>query len=285
MRPTLPLLPRQGPGRQRFLLWIIALMAYLAALSTIGVFMIGNAIAAWQSTVGGMATAVVPTPDAGAPDPQAVIGRLLAVDGVAAVRAVPDWELDALLEPWLGEASQGGLPLPQVYEVVLGRAEVPVVRSALLAIAPDAELTAHEAPIAGLVSMGHSIRAVGALVVLLVLAASAGTVVFTTRASLVIHQRVIDLVHMMGATDNRLARPFRERALQMGLIGGLVGVAGALLTLVLVVAIVDTDVVGLSRAAMTGWQWLAVAAVPPAFGLVPMVTAHLTVLRALARTP
>ena len=285
MRPTLPLLPRQGPGRQRFLLWIIALMAYLAALALMGVFMIGNVISSWQATVGGVATVVVPTPPEGAPAPRVVVDRLLAVEGVTAVRVVPEWELDALLAPWLGEADLEGLPLPQVYEVVLGRADPARVRAALAAVAPAGEITEHQAPIAGLVQMGQSIRAVGVLVVLLVVAAAAGTVVFTTRASLVIHQHIIDLVHMMGATDHRIARPFRERALQMGLAGGLVGVGGALMTLVLVVAMVDTDMVGLSRAAMTGWQWLCVAAIPPAFALVPMATAHVTVLRALSRLP
>ncbi|MGF1624857.1 MAG: cell division protein FtsX [Alphaproteobacteria bacterium] len=285
MRTTLPLLPRHGPGRQRFLLWIIALMAYLAALTMIGVFMIDNTISAWQSTVGGVATAVVPTTATDGPDGQTVIGRLLAVDGIAAARAVPDWELNALLAPWLTNAAQADLPLPQVYEIVLGRADPDAIRATLRSIAPAAELTTHDTPIAGLVQMGHSIRAVGTLIVLLVLAAATGTVVFTTRASLVIHQHVIDLVHMMGATDHRLARPFRERALQMGLIGGLVGIAGAMMTLVLVVALIDADVIGLSRAAMTGWQWLAVAAIAPVFAAIPMATAHLTVLRALSRLP
>lgn len=285
MKSTLPLLPRQGAGRQHFQMWIIALMAFLAALSLVGVFMVGNTIGAWKATVGGVATIVVPTPHAAPGQSAGIADRLLRVTGVTAVRVVPEWELNALLAPWLPETDQTDLPLPLVFEVVLGVASPDAVREALHSVAPDAELTTHDTPVAGLVQMANSIQMVGALVLLLVLAASIGTVVFTTRASLVIHQRTIDLVHMMGSTDHQLARPFRERALQMGLVGGIIGVAGALLTLVLVVAMVDTDVVGLSRAAMTGWQWLAVAAIPPAFAVIPMATAHATVLRALARLP
>lgn len=285
MKPALPLLPRQGTGRQSFLVWIIALMAYLAALALIGVFMIGNTINAWKASVGGVGTIVIPAPPSDALTPQGVVNRLLAVDGISAVRPVPDWELNALLAPWLPEGAQADLPLPQVYEVVLGTASPSQIRAVLSSVSPAAELTTHDAPMAGLIEMGSSIQAVGALVLLLVLTAAVGTVIFTTRASLVIHQRIIDLVHQMGATDHRLARPFRERAMHMGAIGGLVGAAGALLTLVAIVAVVDTDIVGLSRAAMTGWQWLGVAAIPPVFALIPMLTAHVTVLRALARRP
>ena len=285
MKGTLPLLPRHGTGRQTFLMWIIALMAYLAALALIGVFMIDNTINAWKATVGGVGTIVIPDPPTDSLAPQGVVDRLLAVDGVSAVRPVPDWELNSLLAPWLPEGAQANLPMPQVFEVVMGSASPDQLRRALLSVSPRAELTTHDAPMAALIEMGSSIQAVGALVMLLVLAAATGTVIFTTRAALVIHQRIIDLVHQMGATDTRLARPFRERAMHMGAVGGLIGTAGALLTLVAIVAVVDTDIVGLSRAAMSGWQWLGVAAIPPVFALIPMVTAHITVLRVLARLP
>ncbi|MEZ5669873.1 MAG: hypothetical protein R3F55_21040 [Alphaproteobacteria bacterium] len=285
MRATLPLLPRHGPGRQRFLVWIIGFMAYMAALAMVGAFMIGNAIEAWRATVDDMVTVVVPAPPTDARDPQRLIDSVLAVAGVGTVRALPDWELRTLLDPWLPQEARDGLPLPLVLEVVLGDASLDAVTAAIRRVEPGADVVAHRQPMADLVRMGSSIQAVGALIVVLVLAAACGTVVFTTRASLVIHHRMIDLVHMMGATDHHLARPFSERAMRLGLLGGLLGVAGAVITLVLVIGVVDTDVIGLSRAAMTGWQWLAVGAVPLVFAMIPMLTAHVTVLRTLSRLP
>jgi cell division transport system permease protein len=292
---ALPLLPREGDGRQRFLMWIIALMAYLAALAMIGAFMVGNAIGAWRSTVGGVATVVDTDPARSDADAARIVDGLLAVDGVAAAREVPAWELNALLSPWLPDAPQsdsaeaGGhatdLPLPRVFEVVLGGAEPAAVESVLADLAPGAELMPHERPMTALVRMGSSIQLIGGLIVLLVLAAATGTVVFTTRASLVIHRPMIDLIHNMGATDRHVAGPFRMRALRHGLIGGLVGVGAAVLTLLLVAALADAGTGGLARAALGGWQWAAVAAVPVLFGLIPMATAHLTVMRALARLP
>lgn len=289
MTPAIPLLSREGDGRQRFLMWIIALMAYLAVLAMIGAFMVGNAIGAWRATVGGVATIVDTAPARDGDDAARVVDGLLAVDGLAAAREVPAWELNALLAPWLPPAEQAGapqdLPLPRVYEVVLGSADTAAVRAALAGLAPGAELMPHQRPMTALVSMGNSIQLVGALIVALVLAAATGTVVFTTRASLVIHRPMIDLVHTMGATDRHVAGPFRVRALRHGLIGGLAGVGAGVLTLLLVIAVAQTGSAGLARAALGGWQWAAVAAIPPLFGLIPMATAHATVMRALARLP
>ena len=283
MRNTLPLLPRTGAGRQRFLMWIIAFMAFLASLAMVGALMVGNAIESWRATVAGVITVVVPAPPSDARDPQRMIDAVLRVDGVSAARAITELELQSLLAPWLPEASQANLPLPLVLEIVVNDADLDQVTAALDRFSPTVEVVAHERPMEALVRMGRSIQIIGGLIVLIVLVAAAGTVVFTTRASLVIHQHMIDLVHMMGSSDNHLAAPFRLRALKLGLLGGIIGIFGALFTLGVLIGLTNTDAAGLARAALSGWQWASVASIPLVLALIAMTTAHVTVLRSLAK--
>jgi cell division transport system permease protein len=122
-------------------------------------------------------------------------------------------------------------------------------------------------------------------------AASVLTVVFTTRAGLAVHHDVIELLHLMGARDLYIARQFENEAMRLGLSGGIAGVALAALTLwALGHAAAATAVLGeeaklLPDLRLVLWQWGALALLPLLTGFAAMLTARLTVLRALGRMP
>ena len=59
--------------------------------------------------------------------------------------------------------------------------------------------------------------------VLLVGGASVAAVVFAVRTGLAIHSPVVELLHIMGATDAYVARQFQTHVAGLALRGGLVG--------------------------------------------------------------
>jgi len=109
-------------------------------------------------------------------------------------------------------------------------------------------------------------------------------IVFATRASLAEFAQVIDVLHVVGAKDGYVAGQFARRALVQGVIGGAAGLAlyaPALGLIALLAARVDPEI--LPRPDLPLAHWAALAALPFAAGVLAMMTAHVTVRRALAQ--
>jgi len=114
--------------------------------------------------------------------------------------------------------------------------------------------------------------------------ATVATLVFATRAGLVIHHDVIELLHMIGARDGYVAGQFQMRSLWLGLKGGLIGMALATATfLVLGYLGRQIEAMLMPPLALGPIQWAALASLVAFAALISMLTARITVMRALAR--
>jgi len=279
-----------------FLPWIVAVMVYLATLAVAAALLVNQVTERWQKDLADGLTVQVPPP--AAEDSAAAYGeridqlvRLLS-DWPGVVRAQrlgPD-EIAGLLEPWLGETgATQDLPLPGLIAVELAPGAAPDVAAltaTLHAVAPGVLVDDHQRWLGDLLALGQSVK-VGALVVVLLIIFSAATaVVFLTRTGLAIHQRVIGLLHVIGAHDTYIAQQFQLHALRLGLVGGLVGLGFAAATILSVGAWLRAsrnEV--LPDLALSLGSWAILLLLPPATALVAMLTARLTVLRSLARMP
>jgi len=99
------------------------------------------------------------------------------------------------------------------------------------------------------------------------------------------------VLHLIGARDGYIARQFERHALRLGLKGGVAGLALAILTLVGIAAAatqvgaLDDAVRVLPALSAPAVEWVLLLLLPIAAGLVAMLTARITVLRALKRLP
>src|SRR5205085_6911404 len=123
-------------------------------------------------------------------------------------------EMQKLLEPWLGSGGlEADLPIPALIDVDLnpGAPGIETFRSAILAVAPSARVDDSAAWLAPLAKLISALRMLaGALVVLMILA-SAATVVLAAKAALDTHRNTIEVLHLMGSTDVQVARLFQRR--------------------------------------------------------------------------
>ena len=153
-----------------------------------------------------------------------------------AVRPVPDAEIQALLEPWLGSGSlEADLPVPALIDVDLtpeGHRALDGLRRAVAAAAPGARVDDNGQWLAPLASLIGALKWLAAGLVLLMVGATAATVVLAARAALDIHRATIEVLHLMGATDVQVARLFQRRIALDALFGGLVGFILAALVLI-----------------------------------------------------
>lgn len=290
-------LTRDGSGR--FLPWLIAPMVYLAGLAIAGLLVLNGALADWDRGLAGTLTIEIPPPPGegqkGDGGFAAALALLRATPGIISVQPLDRAQVMKLLKPWLGDAvSPEELPLPRLVDLRIepkGDFDLAALKTRLAGAAPGTVLDDHHLWLDRLYDLMLSVEATALAIVILIGATAVLTVVFTTRAGLAVHHEVIELLHLMGARDGYVARQFEREALRLGFGGGVIGLALAALTLLgLGHAAEATGVLGeqaklLPELHLTPWQWATLLALPPAAGIAAMLTARLTVLRALARLP
>lgn len=279
-----------------FLPWIVAVLVYLASIAVAAALLVGQVTDHWQDDLSGGLTVQVPPPapaDAGRVYGERIdrlVGLLREWPGVASVRPLAPEEVSALLEPWLGKAGVSeDLPVPSLIAVELAAGAPPdldALTAELREVAPGVLVDDHQRWLGDLLALGRSIK-IGALVVVLLIIFSAVTaVIFLTRTGLAIHQKVISLLHVIGAHDAYIAQQFQLHALRLGMLGGLVGLGFAAATILSIGAwLRATENEILPDLSLSLGSWSLLLLLPPATALVAMLTARLTVLRSLARMP
>ena len=290
-------LPLEQDASRRFLPWLVALNIYLACLALGGLMVITDAAGHWDRGLSGTLTVQIPPvadDDAqkAAAASEARVKRALevlhATPGIASARPLDRKELGVLMEPWLGSGDLvSELPLPALIDVQLkpdSGVNVAGLSPVLSAAVPGATIDDHKKWLDRLILLARSITAIAAAIVLLVGGAAVTTVIFITRTGLSLHHEVVELLHVIGAQDEYVARQFESQALALCLKGGIVGFVLAVVTLLAIGALISR--LGsqiLPPVDISLLQWLMLAALPLIVALIGMLTARIIVLRSLAR--
>jgi cell division transport system permease protein len=229
-----PLVPRNSISG-RALVAVVAIMTFLASLTTGAVILVSGAANEWQADVAREITIqVLPAPnrnlDATA-DKAVAVAR--AFPGIADVRAYSKEESAKLLEPWLGSGlTLDTLPVPRLIVVKIASGASPdmsQLRLQLAEQAPGATLDDHRGWIDRMHAMTTTAVAVGVGVLILMLAATVLSVTFATRGAMATNKIVIEVLHFVGAKNGFIAGHFQRHFLMLGLQGGAIGGGAAML--------------------------------------------------------
>jgi cell division transport system permease protein len=218
---------------------VVAIMTFLAAVTSGGVAMLIGSATAWQSEIAREMTIQV-RPTAGR-DLEVEVGRAEAIaraaPGIAEVRAYTRQESERLLEPWLGPGlSLEELPVPRMIAVRVASGGVPdtaALRQALAREVPGASLDDHRGWIERMRRMASTAIAGGLAIFGLVLSATILSVAFATRGAMASNRPIVEVLHFVGAKDAYIASQFQRHFLILGLKGGAIGGGAAMLCLAL----------------------------------------------------
>jgi cell division transport system permease protein len=287
------ILPLSRDPASRFLPWLIAFMVWLAGLALAAAMQLSTTSDAWVTGIAGRITVqVMPLAGEEADALDDRVGRaivlLRSTPGIARADALPKEESIALLEPWLGTSGLvETLPVPRLIDVVLedgAPVDTAALNARLAEAVPGTALEDHGLWLARLVALAGAIEIIAFTIVGLIAMATVATIVFTTKTGLAIHKEVVQLLHLIGARDGFIARQFQAHAFWLGFKGGLAGFALVAATVALIAYLAGRVEAGLLPPLALGVrEWMALAAVAVAVALIAMVTARVTVLRALAR--
>jgi cell division transport system permease protein len=229
-----PIVPRASIAG-RALIAVVAIMTFLASITTGAVLLVSASAAEWQSDVASEITIQV-RPLAGRDierDALAVAEALRTQPGIVEVRPFTKDESAKLLEPWLGSGlSLDDLPVPRVIVARIAPGAVldlAGLRGRVAQAAPSASVDDHRAWIERMRSMTGAIVFAGIGILALVIIATIISVSFATRGAMAANRPIVEVLHFVGAGDRYIANRFLRHFLRLGLEGGLIGGVAAML--------------------------------------------------------
>jgi cell division transport system permease protein len=229
-----PIVPRASIAG-RALVVVVAIMTFLASITTGAVLLVSASATEWQSDVASEITIQV-RPQAERnleKDVASVVDAVRAEPGIIEAKPFSKEESAALLEPWLGSGlSLDELPVPRVIVARVGPGAVldlEGLRGRVTRAAPNASVDDHRAWIERMRSMTGATVAAGLGVLALVIVATIISVSFATRGAMAANRPIVEVLHFVGAGDRYIADRFFRHFLLLGLEGGVIGGGAAML--------------------------------------------------------
>ncbi len=219
----------------RSLVAVVAIMTFLAALTTGAAMLVVSTANDWQADVGREVTVQV-RPAAGRDieaDVSKAVAAARAAPGIADVRAYSKEESEKLVEPWLGAGLHlDDLPIPRLIVIKLAPGVTPnfaALRQALANQVPTASLDDHRGWMERMRTMAGTAVVCGLAVLGLVVAVTMLSVTFATRGAMATNRPIVEVLHYVGATDSFVASQFQHHFLLLGLKGGAIGGGAAII--------------------------------------------------------
>ena len=230
-----PVIPSDGiAGRPLFI--VVTVMCYLASVTLGASLLISGQISQWTADIAQEITIQIRPVEGVSIDTQVTtaVQLLAATPGVRGADPIDQEEAAALLEPWLGSGNiLDDLPIPRLIAVEIDTDNPPdldALAGRLDSEVEGASLDDHSRWQSGLRRMAASLQTIAWAVIVLVSGTTLSIIVFATRAAMAGNREIIEVLHLVGATENFIAYQIQKRFFTLGLVSGLIGAVFAILT-------------------------------------------------------
>jgi len=217
----------------RALTVVIAIMGFLACLTSGAVFMVSQSADEWFADISSEITVQVsPAEDNEIEKKVTLVSLFLAKQsGIVKVSPLSEEESGELLEPWLGDSDAlSALPVPRLIAIEIDRESPPdlaVIRRSLESNFRGVAVDDHRRWKTELRTVTRSMVIGGFFVLVLVGAATVASIVSATKSAMASNREIIEVLHFVGARERFIAHEFEKHFLTIGIRAGLVGALGA----------------------------------------------------------
>ncbi|HBU99770.1 cell division protein FtsX [Thalassospira lucentensis] len=229
-------LPLEADSSSRFLPCIVALMVALLTFSMVGLGALHDSVGQWSGQIEGSLSIQVPPTELAKRSPEqreaalqktvdTIIDELASLPGIARIEELSPETMAALLEPWLGpDEVVSELPIPRIIEITPETGfNFDALERQLGEIAPEAVLDDHRIWIERIADVAFSVELALTVLIIVLFGATMLSIVFATKSGFSIHHKIIELLHLIGAQDDYIARQFGRHSQRLAFFGALVG--------------------------------------------------------------
>lgn len=283
----IPLHTRLGT---EFLVLLIALMTYLSLLAASGTVALGHLADKWVSGLADTMTIEIPAQEGSLTHAEALQKALQGQKGIKSAKILNQEDMGEILSPWLGDktAILADLPLPTLLSIEMDKRTdtlVATIKNKTNTIAPEAIIDAHEDWLGDLLKLTNGLRFTGLVIFGLILAVTALVIAGAVRSRMAIHQRELELLHIMGASDKYISMQFIRYIFSQSNRGMAIGLLCGSLTLLAFLYLAKQSQGTIPEISLVGNEWLILLIVPVLLLGIGVITARQTVLRVLNEMP
>lgn len=284
-------LPLNKSGGSKFIVLLIALMTFLAVLALSSSFALGSIAKSWSSGLENKLTIEIPGDVKDHDSLKIDIKKKLdSIDNISKIEFISDAELSGLIAPWLGEDfALDDVPIPTL--IALETKEntevfIETLENNLQTINPNIRVDSHEEWLDDFLRMIGSLKFATFFVSLVIGVTALTAITGVIRARMAEHRDDVELLHLMGASDEYIAAQFKRYALRLGLLGGTFGLlAGTFGLAGFSLGINSTDNQIFPTLELNTFAVIVLLSLPLIACALCAMTAKITVLRSLSQMP
>ncbi len=210
------------------------------------------------------------------------------VSGVKSVHVLDAKSIEKLMTPWLGnKVDITSLPIPQLMDIQLDE-DVEInydeITRNLHKITPNASIDNHRLWLNRLLKFANSLNSLALAVLTMVIIICAFSIYYSTHTSLGINMNSIEILHIIGAQDDYIAKQYAHSYAKIGFFSGVIGLMIAVPTIILISKYAISTGSGLlNGAGLNEINWIIMLFTPVFSLLFARFTAYYTVRRSLEK--
>lgn len=299
-RYDLPLDKDEGSS---FLILLVGLMTFLGVMALSASFVLSAMTERWDTGLKQSLTIEIPAEKSG--DQKGlrskdslqelaikVQEKLNTNKNIASSEILSSEHVKGLISPWLDTDIIGDeLPLPALVSVTLKDGQktknnLEDLQQAMHIISQNIKVDTHESWLDDLLRFTGTLQFASGLIAFIIGATTIIAIASAIRAKMAVHEREVSLLHLMGSSDQYIARQFQKHAFILSLQGAAAGMLAGLLIAFIIGNIGGGDAADLiPNFSISASHIVALALIPVLACIIAAITARITVLRALAKMP
>ncbi len=295
-RTDIPLTPN---AETYFLILLISLMTFLLVLSLAGTLILKDMTNRWTSGLENKVTIeILMETDQGYVLSQETIEKetrllqkVLEKDPyIKSAEILTEPQIRDLISPWIKkDLILDDIPLPGLIAVELKNSNPKILdalRKKIAKASEHARLETHQEWLSDLLSLMTIFKTISLIISLIVMSITITTITAGISIRLALHEKTVDLLHFMGASDTYIAKQFQNHTIIIALTGGLIGTILAL-TLVFIVQIISFySASPLIPNLHLGLKWtLTLCLIPFMICALALLTTRIAILHSLLKMP
>lgn len=210
------------------------------------------------------------------------------VSGVESVKVLDEQTIKKLMTPWIGnKVDMSTLPIPQLLDVRLkpdAELNYDEITRGLKQLTPNASIDNHRLWLNRLIKFATSLKTIALAILLMVVAICAFSIYYSAKTSLHVNIDSIEILHIIGAKDEFIAKQYAKDYAKIGLFSGIIGLMAAVPCILLVGKYgVSTGSGLLNGASLSEFAWILIMLTPLFSLLYSMATSYWTVKKSLEK--
>lgn len=295
-RYDLPLDKTEGTG---FLKVLILMMTILAVMALAVFFVLSDMADRWASGLENKATVEIPAHNVNGDPVEPERITQFAQSSALILKNNPDVEtatimgkddIQNLVSPWFGDnMNLNDIPLPGLISVSFkdgSKPDIKTLERELHSISSLIRIDTHKSWLVDVLRITGSLKFGSAILLIVIGLITVSAVAGAVKSRVAVHKDEVELLHLIGATDQYITNQFQKHTAFMTLQSAAIGLIIGLIALFIIGKIAgNMDLALLPDFSIGTGQYLSFLALPALMSGLGMLTARITVLHALRRMP